>query len=178
MTAARNASDAERAGEASRATVELLGDVVETYLTIGPDDRAALRRQVEAEGEDIMALKTAELSWRSRVDLEVTLRTRREDIRKAVEVRFGRVSPEVDAIIGEATTEEELNALFERALRARTENDLLRPTRQRPRMQETRLLLSHCPCGAGRITSHAAMSTSIDGDRLLTATDEKRTRDI
>lgn len=76
-----------------------------------------------------MALETAELSWRSRVDLEVTLRTQRKDIRKAVEVRFGHVSPEVDAVIGETATEEELNALFERALRARTENDILRPTR-------------------------------------------------
>ncbi len=121
--------DAERAGEASRATVELLGDVIETYLTIGANDRAALRRQVEAEGGDIMALEATELSWRSRVDLEVTLRTQRKDIRKAVEVRFGRVSPEVDAVIGEAATEEELNALFERALRAQTENDVLRPTR-------------------------------------------------
>ncbi len=33
--------DAERAGEARRAMVELLGDVVEIYLTIGADDRAA-----------------------------------------------------------------------------------------------------------------------------------------
>jgi len=121
--------DAERAGEVNRATVELLGDVVETYLIIGADDRAALRRQVEAEGGDIMALEATELTWRSRVDLDVTVRTRREGIRKAVEVRFGRVSPEVDAGIGETETEEELNALFERALRAQTENDVLHPTR-------------------------------------------------
>ena len=120
--------DAERAGEASRATVELLGDVVEIYLTIGADDRAALRRQVQAEGGDIMALEATELTWRSHVDLDVTLRTRRKDIRKVVEVRFGRASPEVDAAIGETATEEELKALFERALRARTENDVLRRT--------------------------------------------------
>jgi len=121
--------DAERAGEVNQATMELLGDVVETYLTIGADDRAALRRQVEVEGGDIMALEATELTWRSRVDLDVTVRTRREDIRKIVEVRFGRVSPEVDAVIGETEAEEELNALFERALQAQTENDVLRPTR-------------------------------------------------
>lgn len=57
------------------------------------------------------------------------MRTRREDIRKVVEVRFGRVSPEVNAVIDETETDEELNALFERALRAQTENDMLRPTR-------------------------------------------------
>ncbi len=45
--------DAERAGEVNRATLELLGDVVETYLTIVAEDRAALRRQVEAEGGDM-----------------------------------------------------------------------------------------------------------------------------
>ncbi len=69
------------------------------------------------------------MTWRSRVDLDVTVRTRREDIRKVVEVRFGRVSPEVNAVIDETETDEELNALFERALRAQTENDMLRPTR-------------------------------------------------
>jgi len=36
--------DAERAGEVNRATVELLGDAVETYLTIGAEDRAAWQR--------------------------------------------------------------------------------------------------------------------------------------
>jgi len=84
-------------------------------------------RQKE-EGGDIMALEATELTWRSRVDLDVTVRTRREDIKKAVEVRFGRVPPEVDAVIDGTETEEELNALFERALRAQTESDLLRPT--------------------------------------------------
>ncbi len=76
-----------------------------------------------------MALEATELTWRSRVDLDVTVRTRREDIRKAVEVRFGRVSPEVDAVIGKTETKEELNALFEHALRAQTENEVLRSTR-------------------------------------------------
>ena len=118
--------DAERGGEVNRATLELLGDVVETYLTVSMEDRTALRRQVEAEGGDIMALEAAELTWRSRVDLEVTLRTRREDIRKVVEVRFGRIAPEMEAIIDGTEAEEALNRLFERALTAQTESDLLR----------------------------------------------------
>jgi hypothetical protein len=46
-----------------------------------------------------------------------------------VEVRFGRVSSKVDAAIGVTETEEEVNVLFVRALRAQTESDVLRPTR-------------------------------------------------
>jgi len=122
----RRLIDAERAGEVNPATRELLGDVVETYLPVEAQDRAAWRQQLEMEGGDIMALEATELTWRSRVDLEATLRTRREDIRKVVQVRFGRVSPEMEAVIDGIEAEEALNALFDQALAAQTEADLRR----------------------------------------------------
>ena len=75
-----------------------------------------------------MALEASELTWMSRRDLEVTLRTLRKDIRKVVQVRFGRVSPEVEAIIDGTEEEDTLNAFFDRALAAQTESDLLHPT--------------------------------------------------
>jgi len=122
----RRLIDAERAGEVNPATRELLGDVVETYLPVGAQDRAAWRQQLETEGGDIMALEATELTWRSRVDLEATLRTRREDIRKVVQARFGRVSPEMEAVIDGTEAEEALNALFDQALAVQTETDLRR----------------------------------------------------
>ena len=75
-----------------------------------------------------MALEAVELTWRSRVDLEATLRTRREDIRKVVQARFGRVSPEVEAVIAGTEAEAALSALFDRALAAQAESDLLCPS--------------------------------------------------
>ncbi len=40
-------------------------------------------------------MEATELTWRSRIDLEVTLRTLRENIRELIQSKFGRVSPEV-----------------------------------------------------------------------------------
>jgi hypothetical protein len=122
----RRLLDAEQTGEINPATRALLGDVVETYLAVAAEDRAALQQQLEGEGGEIMALDVTELTFMSRLDLEVTLRTRREDIRKVVQARFGRVSPEVKAVIDGTEEEEALNALFDQALAAQTESDLLR----------------------------------------------------
>ncbi len=74
-------------------------------------------------------MEATELTWRSRIDLEVTLRTRREDIRELMQGKFGRVSPEVEAVIDGAATEDDLSALFRRAIAAQTEDDLLQATR-------------------------------------------------
>ncbi len=95
-------------------------------LPVAAQDRAAWRQQLEMEGGDIMALEATELTWRSRVDLEATLRTRREDIRKVMQARFGRVSPEMEAVINGTEVEEALNALFDQALAAQTETDVRR----------------------------------------------------
>jgi hypothetical protein len=55
------------------------------------------------------------------------LRTRREYVRRAIQLRFGRVSPEVNALIEATDTEDGLTALFDRAVVAQNEDDLLRP---------------------------------------------------
>jgi hypothetical protein len=121
----RRLFDAERTGAINPATRELLGDVVGTYLPVGADDRAAFRQQLEAERGDSMPLAVSELTWLSRVDLEVTLRTLRKDIKKVVQARFGQVSPEVATLIDGTEDEEALEALFDQALVAQTERDLL-----------------------------------------------------
>lgn len=76
-----------------------------------------------------MALDATELTWRSRVDLEVTLRTRREDIRRIIQTRFGQVSAEMDALISGTDTEDGLDALFERALTVQAVSDLQQHSR-------------------------------------------------
>ena len=45
-------------------------------------------------------------------------------MRKVVQAHFGRVSPEVEALISGAQTEEVLSTLFDRALTAQGEADL------------------------------------------------------
>jgi hypothetical protein len=55
------------------------------------------------------------------------LRTRREDVRRVIQLRFGHVSPEVDALIAATETEEGLTALFDRAVVAQNEDELLWP---------------------------------------------------
>jgi len=70
-------------------------------------------------------MRTTELTWRSRVDQEVTIRTRREDIREIVRRKFGRVSPEVEALIDGTDSEDDLKALFGRTIDAQAEHDLL-----------------------------------------------------
>jgi hypothetical protein len=119
--------EAGQAGTVNRAALDLLGDVIETYLPIGEEESGAFRRQLADEGGDSMALDVTELTWRSRRDLEITLRTRGDDIRRLARLRFGRVSDEVEAAINGAETVEALDALFDRAVVAQTEAELLAP---------------------------------------------------
>jgi hypothetical protein len=55
------------------------------------------------------------------------MRTRREDIKRLVQLKFGRVSPEVDALIASTKTEDGLRVLFDHAVVAQNEGDFLRP---------------------------------------------------
>lgn len=110
-----------RSGEVDPATVDLLADVVETYLATGPKERTALRLQLKRQGGDTVKMEATELTWRSRVEIEI----RREDIKRAVRVRFGHIAPEVEAVINTAEYDDELDALFDRAVLAQTETDLL-----------------------------------------------------
>ena len=64
-----------------------------------------------------------------RPDLEVTLRTLRQDIRELIEGRFKSIPPNVEAVIDATDDEDELRALFRRAITAPTESDLVDPAR-------------------------------------------------
>ena len=68
-------------------------------------------------------MDATELTWADRI----SLRTRREDIKRLVQFKFGRVSPEVDARVEATETKEGLTALFDRAVVAQNEDELLRP---------------------------------------------------
>ena len=125
VTCLQRLMDAERQGDIDRDTANLLNDVVETYLPISGEDRTALRVQWEREGRSAETMKTTELTWQSRIDQEVTIRTRREDIREIVHRKFGRVAPEIEALIDGTDSEDDLKALFGRAIDARTEHDVL-----------------------------------------------------
>ena len=99
----------------------LLVNLVATYLPLTEEEREALRVQLKQEGD--VTMEATELTWADRI----SLRTRREDIKRLVQFKFGRVSPEVDARVEATETEDGLTALFDRALVAQNEDELLRP---------------------------------------------------
>jgi hypothetical protein len=117
----RRVHDAERGGEVDAARAFLLVNLVATYLPLTDEERDALRVQLEREGD--VTMEATELTWADRI----SLRARREYVRRAIQLRFGRVSPEVDALVEATETEEGLTALFDRAVVAQNEDELLRP---------------------------------------------------
>jgi hypothetical protein len=121
----RRVHDAERGGTVNAAQVFLLVNLVATYLPLRDEEREALRVQLKQEGD--VTMDVTELTWAGQIDLRSSLRTRREDIRRLVQLKFGRVSPEVDARVEATETEEGLTALFDRAVVAQNEDELLRP---------------------------------------------------
>jgi hypothetical protein len=68
-------------------------------------------------------MEATELTWAG----QISLRAQRKDIRRLIQLRFGRVSPEVEALIAATETEDGLTALFDRAVVAQHEEELLRP---------------------------------------------------
>jgi len=104
---------------------------------VSVEDRAALWVQLTREGGDETAMETTQLTWRSRVSLEVaeevtqtvTLQTKREDIKELIQGRFGAVSPDIEALIDATDSVDDLRALFRRAISVDTESELLRPSR-------------------------------------------------
>jgi len=117
--------DAEQAGQVNRATLQLLGAVIDTYLPVNVEDRAALRVQLQATGGDMMAIETTELTWRDQVEFAAISRAKREDIRMIIEARFGQVSSGIAARLESMQSEEALDAFLRRAAVAPTEDDLL-----------------------------------------------------
>ncbi len=80
-----------------------------------------------------MVIEATQLTWRSRVSLEVaretTVQTKREDIKELIRGRFGDVSPEMAALIDGIDSVDNLNALFRRAITAQTQGELLHTPR-------------------------------------------------
>jgi len=115
----RRLVDAELAGNIDAARAFLLGNVVETYSPLGDAERDQLRVQLQEEGDTTM--EATDLTWGDRI----ALRTMRKDIKQLVRIRFGGVSPDVEARIDAAQSEEDLNALFRRAAVAQAETDVI-----------------------------------------------------
>src|SRR2546421_12532373 len=87
----RRVYDAERGGAVDAAQAFLLGNLVQSYLPLTDEEREALRVQLSQEGD--VTMDATELTWAGQIDLRSSLRTRREDVRRAIQLRFGRVSP-------------------------------------------------------------------------------------
>jgi hypothetical protein len=111
--------DAERGGTVNAAQAFLLVNLVATYLPLTEEERDALRVQLSQEGD--VTMDATELTWADRISLG----TRRADIRRLVQLKFGRVSPEVDALIENVDSEEAAGQLFDRVFAVQTESDLL-----------------------------------------------------
>src|ERR671930_479234 len=121
----RRVHDDERGGEVDAARTFLLVNLVATYLPLTDEERDALRVQLEQEGD--VTMEATELTWADQIDLRSSLRARREYVRRLIQLKFGRVSPEIDALIEGIETEDGLTALFDRAVVAKNEDELLRP---------------------------------------------------
>jgi len=101
----------------------LLVNVVETYLTLDEAEQVDYRARLQQEegGEDVEA---TELTWADRI----AMRTRREDVKQVIELKFGRVSPEIATLIDTADTAASMTALLARVVAAETEEQLLPAT--------------------------------------------------
>ncbi len=70
-------------------------------------------------------MQATDLTWAGRIDLEVTLRTLRENIRDIVVARFGQIPLDVQALIDETQDEDKLRTLVRRAATVQSESELL-----------------------------------------------------
>ena len=90
---------------------------------------ALFDRAVVAQHEDelLRPIDGAAPWWALQLFRDNSLRTRREDFKRLVQLKFGRVSPEINALVEATETKEGLTALFDRAVVAQNEDELLRP---------------------------------------------------
>jgi hypothetical protein len=98
---------------------------VETYPPLANEEWEELQVQWQQEGDTTMEPTT--LEGAQQLFRDNSMRTRREDIKRAVQLRFGRVSPEVDALVAATKTEDGLRVLFNHAVVAQNEDDFLPP---------------------------------------------------
>ena len=66
-------------------------------------------------------MEATDLTWAARI----ALHTMRKTTKEPVQIRFGRVSPDVEARVDAAQSEEDLDALFRRAAVAQAETDII-----------------------------------------------------
>lgn len=86
-------------------------------------EREALRLQLEQEGDTTM--EATELTWADQIDLRASMRKGRQDIKKLIGIKFGRISPDMEAYIDGIDSEETLDAFFERVAAAQTDTELV-----------------------------------------------------
>jgi len=124
----RRVIEVERAGVVDRARLHMLADLIETHLPVTLEQREKLGVQLPQGGD--RAMEATELTWASRIDLEASVRTRRDYIKKVIRARFGRVTPEVEAAIDGTDSEDDLDGMHDLALVAQSESELLPPAHQ------------------------------------------------
>src|SRR6184192_1512020 len=104
--------------------------MVATYLPLRDGERQALQVELQQKGDP--TLEATELTWADQVFLrgrqegreegrqEGAVQATREAIRRVVRAHFGSVPPALETALQAMTQEEELAALFDRALHAQT----------------------------------------------------------
>ena len=70
-------------------------------------------------------MEATELTWADQIDLRASMRKGRQVIKKLIGIKFGGISPDMEAYIDGIDSEEELDVLFERVAAAQTENELV-----------------------------------------------------
>ena len=101
----------------------LLVDLVETYLTLDEPEQMEYGALLQAEGDQVV--EATELTWAQKI----SLRTRREDVKRAIGLKFGRMSPELEVVIDSIDTEAGMTSLFDRVFTSESESELLSPSR-------------------------------------------------
>lgn len=119
----RRVLDAERSRQINAAQAFMLGDLIDTYLPLSAREREELRVQWEQEGN--VTMEATRLTWADELMLRKKLETKREDIRHIIQLKFGEVRSDINAAIDTAATEAELTAFLDRAVTAKTLDDLL-----------------------------------------------------
>jgi len=134
----RRIRQAQEAGEIDEARAFLLVNMVATYLPLRDGERQALQVELQQKGDP--TLEATELTWADQVFLrgrqegreegrqegrqEGAVQATREAIRRVVRAHFGSVPPALETALQAMTQEEELAALFDRALHAQPVDEL------------------------------------------------------
>lgn len=122
----RRVFEAERSGAVDEARAFLLSNLVVTYLPLTTSEQDTLRIEWGEEDNAMMDLPAdvSLLDWAQQLFRDNSLRTRRSDIRRLVQLKFGRLSPEIDTLIEGVDSEDAANRLFDRVFAAQDENAL------------------------------------------------------